>query len=187
MTNTPFSEEYKRSFLRGEVFAYPTEAVFGLGCDPRNEKAVMTLLRLKQRPVHKGLILIASSQQQLIHFADFASLSQQQLDQVSASWPGPFTWLVPKKPDTPDYLTGGSNLIAVRVSAHPIVTQLCEFLGSAIVSTSANLSGQEPARNPDEVKAQFGNSMLCIAGQVGEQRHPSQIRNALTGDLVRVG
>ncbi|GAA0860061.1 Sua5/YciO/YrdC/YwlC family protein [Aliiglaciecola litoralis] len=187
MIISTFSDELKLAFSQGRVFAYPTEAVFGLGCDPLNESAVLKLLKLKSRPLHKGLILIASCQEQLAPFADFTKLPEERRKEIDESWPGPNTWLVPKKSATPDYLTGGSDLIAVRVSAHPVVRQLCDGLNSALVSTSANVSGAEPARTQSDVLAQFSNTVLCVDGAVGTQNNPSQIRNALTGDVIRAG
>ncbi|MGL5288697.1 MAG: Sua5/YciO/YrdC/YwlC family protein, partial [Aeromonas sp.] len=74
------------------VIAYATEAVFGLGCDPDSEVAVQRLLAIKQRPVEKGLILIAADMAQLQDYIDVSQLSGNQLAQVKASWPGPFTW-----------------------------------------------------------------------------------------------
>ncbi|MEP4888692.1 MAG: Sua5/YciO/YrdC/YwlC family protein [Aliiglaciecola sp.] len=176
---------FKQQFLDGVVFAYPTEAVFGLGCDPTNEAAVMQLLALKNRPLEKGLILIASSKQQLVKFVNFSAVDSKILSEVEQSWPGPNTWLLPKQQGTPDFITGGSDLIAVRVSDHPVVNQMCDLLNSAIVSTSANLNGEPPAKTCDQVHGQFGSELLCLDGALGNQKNPSQIRNGLTGETVR--
>lgn len=173
------------AFIRGQVLAYPTEAVFGLGCDPLNEKAVMQILNLKNRPLEKGVILIASNMSQLLPFADFSQLDDKIRGMVDKSWPGPNTWLIPKLPSTPDFLTGGSELIAVRVSAHPVVKTLCENVKSALVSTSANLSGEEPARTQSEIIDQFGDQVVCVEGEVGQQANPSQIRHGITGEIIR--
>jgi len=176
---------FKQQFLDGEVFAYPTEAVYGLGCDPTNEAAVMKLLALKNRSLEKGLIVIANSKKQLTNFVDFSRVEPEILKQVDDSWPGPNTWLLPKKQGTPDFITGGSELIAVRVSSHPLVVDICRLLDSAVISTSANKSGEEPAKNCQQVFSQFGESLLCLHGSVGTQKNPSQIRNGLTGETVR--
>ena len=89
---------------RGGVVAYPTEAVWGLGCDPFNEQAVMRLLAIKQRPVDKGLILIGADVGQLDPVVDWAALPMDRRATVEASWPGPNTWTVP--------VTGGLFLTA---------------------------------------------------------------------------
>ncbi|WJV53527.1 L-threonylcarbamoyladenylate synthase type 1 TsaC [Prodigiosinella aquatilis] len=171
----------------GNVIAYPTEAVFGLGCDPDNETAVKQLLKLKQRPWEKGLILIAAEFSQLEPYLDLAALSAEQKAAIFASWPGPVTWVIPAKPATPRWLTGKFTSLAVRVSAHPLVKQLCLSYGKPLVSTSANLSGQLPCRSAVEVAQQFGDDFPVLHGNVGGRLNPSEIRDALTGEMLRQG
>ncbi|MGM3191245.1 L-threonylcarbamoyladenylate synthase type 1 TsaC [Dickeya dadantii subsp. dieffenbachiae] len=174
--------------LREEnVIAYPTEAVFGLGCDPDSEMAVERLLALKQRPREKGLILIAADFQQLESYVDMSALSDIQRQTIFASWPGPVTWVLPAKTVTPDWLTGRFTSLAVRVSDHPLVKQLCLAFGKPLVSTSANLSGQPPCRTAREVVEQFGEGFPVLNGEVGGRLNPSEIRDALTGEMLRQG
>ncbi|CNL17716.1 sua5 YciO YrdC YwlC family protein [Yersinia intermedia] len=170
-----------------EVIAYPTEAVFGLGCDPDSEKAVNALLALKQRPWQKGLILIAANYEQLKPYIDDAALTDSQRETIFSVWPGPVTWVIPARPETPRWLTGSFDSLAVRVSDHPLVQQLCSQYGKPLVSTSANLSGQEPCRTTEEVRIQFGSSLPMLAGLVGGRLNPSEIRDALTGKQFRQG
>lgn len=170
-----------------EVIAYPTEAVFGLGCDPDSEKAVNALLALKQRPWQKGLILIAANYEQLKPYVDDAALTDSQRETIFSVWPGPVTWVIPTRPETPRWLTGSFDSLAVRVSDHPLVQQLCSQYGKPLVSTSANLSGQEPCLTTEEVRIQFGSSLPVLAGLVGGRLNPSEIRDALTGKQFRQG
>ncbi|CAI1151512.1 L-threonylcarbamoyladenylate synthase type 1 TsaC [Serratia proteamaculans] len=170
-----------------QVIAYPTEAVFGLGCDPDSEQAVNALLALKQRPWEKGLILVAADYAQLTPYIDDTVLSKQQRATMFASWPGPVTWVIPARSETPRLLTGCFNSLAVRVSDHPLVQQLCRQFGKPLVSTSANLSGQEPCRSADEVQQQFGAAFPVLAGNVGGRLNPSEIRDVLTGKQIRQG
>lgn len=170
-----------------EVIAYPTEAVFGLGCDPDSETAVNALLALKQRPWQKGLILIAANYEQLKPYVDDAALTDSQRETIFSVWPGPVTWVIPTRPETPRWLTGSFDSLAVRVSDHPLVQQLCSQYGKPLVSTSANLSGQEPCRTTEEVRIQFGSSLPVLAGLVGGRLNPSEIRDALTGKQFRQG
>ncbi|WP_392587681.1 L-threonylcarbamoyladenylate synthase type 1 TsaC [Serratia ureilytica] len=170
-----------------QVIAYPTEAVFGLGCDPDSEQAVNALLALKQRPWEKGLILIAADYAQLKPYIDDSALSEQQRTTMFASWPGPVTWVLPARPETPRLLTGRFSSLAVRVSDHPLVQQLCRQYGKPLVSTSANLSGLEPCRSADEVMRQFGEAFPVLRGKVGGRRNPSEIRDVLTGEQIRQG
>ena len=100
--------------MQDEVVAYPTEAVFGLGCNPLSESAVRKLLDLKQRPIEKGLILVAPSLHFLQPFVDFSHLSDEQLARLQTQYDHPITWVVPAKTEVPDFLTGQFNSIAVR-------------------------------------------------------------------------
>lgn len=168
------------------VIAYATEAVFGLGCDPDSESAVQRLLAIKQRPVEKGLILIAADLAQLQDYIDLSQLSPEQLARVQASWPGPFTWIMPARVTTPAWLTGRFDTLAVRVSAHPQVQALCRAYGKPLVSTSANLTGEEPARSSAEIGAPLAALLAYVLpGEVGGQANPSEIKDARTGAIIR--
>ncbi|MEC5345233.1 L-threonylcarbamoyladenylate synthase type 1 TsaC [Brenneria populi] len=175
------------ALLNEEVIAYPTEAVFGLGCDPDSELAVGRLLALKQRPWQKGLILIAADYRQLEPYIDDRALSGAQREMMFSRWPGPVTWVIPAKTTTPKWLTGQFDSLAVRVSAHPLVKKLCLDYGKPLVSTSANLSGQPPCRSEQEVYQQFGDDFPVLRGKVGGRDNPSEIRDVLTGELLRQG
>jgi L-threonylcarbamoyladenylate synthase len=180
-----FMVDFVSAFHQGEVLAYPTEAVFGLGCDPDNQAAVEKVLALKTRPQDKGLILIAATIEQLYPYIDISRLDEVMLARVTATWPGPFTWIMPKAAHTPDYLTGGRKTIAVRVSAHPTVIQLCHAVNKPLVSTSANPSGAEPARSIAQVNTYFGRTVFAIDGEVDHNAHPSKIQDAVTGQVLR--
>lgn len=185
--NSAVLADVLRALQQEEVIAYPTEAVFGLGCDPDSEKAVNALLALKQRPWQKGLILIAANYEQLKPYVNDAALSDAQREAIFSCWPGPVTWVIPARPETPHWLTGSFDSLAVRVSDHPLVQQLCSQYGKPLVSTSANLSGQEPCRTTEEVRIQFGVSLPVFTGLVGGRLNPSEIRDALTGKQFRQG
>ncbi|MEH2922861.1 L-threonylcarbamoyladenylate synthase type 1 TsaC [Samsonia erythrinae] len=176
-----------RALHNEQVIAYPTEAVFGLGCDPDSEVAVNRLLALKQRPWQKGLILIAADFSQLTPYIDDDALSDEQKATMFSTWPGPVTWVLPAKPTTPQWLTGQFSSLAVRVSDHPLVIALCQRYGKPLVSTSANLSGQPPGRSVQDVFQQFGDRFPVLRGDVGGRTNPSEIRDVLTGELIRQG
>jgi len=172
---------------QAEVIAYPTEAVFGLGCDPDSEAAVMKLLALKQRPVEKGLILIAADYQQLAPYVADEQLTAEQKERMFARWPGPVTWVLPAREQTPRWLTGRFSSLAVRVSDHPDVIRLCQAFGKPLVSTSANLTGLPPCRSAAEVLAQFGDAFPVLHAETGGRQNPSEIRDVATGELIRQG
>jgi L-threonylcarbamoyladenylate synthase len=168
----------------GGVIAYPTEAVFGLGCDPANRNAVQRLLALKNRCWRKGLILVASERRQLEPWLE--KICDSWSSQLDESWPGPTTWLIPAARDCPDWLSGEHLTLAVRVSAHPVVRQLCDRLDSAIVSTSANTSGQRPARSVLDIRLRFGSRIdFVLPGSLGGQRQPTEIRDLASGQFIR--
>ena len=155
--------------------------MFGLGCDPLNETAVMRLLSIKQRPIDKGLILVAANFSQVAPFLSPISEQQKQHTQPSET-----TWVFPAKADTPQWLTGQFDSLAIRISKHPSVIQLCQRFGSALVSSSANLSGQEPARTSQEVINHLDDRLDGILdNKVGNLSKPTNIRDSLTGEILR--
>jgi len=167
---------------QGGVVAYATESCFGLGCDPRNPSAVKRLLNLKQRPMKKGLILIAADVDQLRPYcAEFPP-------QVLAAWPGPHTWLLPAKKNAPRWIMGNHARIALRVTAHRQAAALCRGAGMAIVSTSANRSGEVPARSYRETVRRFhGKVDYILSGYPGGLPRPTAITDAGTGKSIRAG
>ena len=216
----------------GKVIAYPTEAVWGLGCDPFNASAVRRILRLKQRPESKGLILVAASTDQLQVL--LAPLKPAALALLTETWPGPVTWLIPDPKDMfPRWIKGQHKQVAIRVSAHPIVHALCQEFGRPIVSTSANRSGRPAIRSKAQLLAEFGvagdampegsassagrkgpskpkshgkmggsgssagspNARVStsdaidfiVPGRLGGQQQPSEIRDLVSGKVLRSG
>ena len=168
----------------GGIIAYPTESVYGLGCDPQNEKAIQRLLDIKQRRANKGLIIVASFFRQLTLYCKPIPKQRERI--VRATWPGPHTWLFPAKETCSVLLTGSHSTIAVRLSAHPTVRSLCRLCGHALVSTSANHSQQEPARSSTEVLVEFGNNVdYIISGRIEGNKKPTPITDALSGQVVR--
>ena len=178
--------EAARVLQRGGVIAYPTEAVWGLGCDPCNESAVRRLLALKRRAVDKGLILIAGALAQFDGLLDWDALPVDRSETVYASWPGPHTWVVPASGRVPHWITGAHDGVAVRVSAHPDVIALCAAFGGPLVSTSANPAG---AAAPKTL-ADFDPALLVqldgiVIGNIGGLVNPTEIREAGSGAVLR--
>ncbi|PMH36531.1 threonylcarbamoyl-AMP synthase [Vibrio sp. 10N.286.49.C2] len=172
----------------GEVIAYPTEGVFGVGCDPDNIQAIEKLLAVKERPVEKGLILIASNYEQLRPYIDENQLTKAQLAHVTATWPGPYTWIMPASERVSPWLSGQFDTIAVRVTDHVLVQALCLAFDKPITSTSANLSGMPSCMTVQQVHEQLGGRLAGILdGEVGGRSKPSEIRDARTQQLIRQG
>jgi len=170
----------------GGVLAYPTEAVYGLGCDPHDRRAFDALFALKQRPPTQGVLLIAADFGQVERYIDLAAVPADVLAQVRQSWPGPYTWIFPRTPDVPYWVAGGHAGIALRITAHAPSAALCRAFGGALVSTSANPHGEPSARSAQTVADYFGDALDGVLdAPLGEQTRPSTIRDALTGAIIR--
>lgn len=171
---------------RGGVVAYPTEAVWGLGADPYSPYAVERLLRLKNRDVRMGVILIADSMEQLEPFLNH--LPAEQRARLAQSWPGPVTWLVPVNHRVPPWISGAHRSIALRVTAHPAAAALCAAFGAPLVSSSANPHGAQPARHLFQVRRYFGTLLDDIVpGNTGGLARPTEIRRVSDMTVVRQG
>ncbi len=168
-------------FKKGAIIAYPTEAIYGLGCDPDNKKAIKRLLKIKQRDKSKGLILVAADFSQVQKYLKPLSEEQQKL-----TLPGDTSYIFPAKESTSKWLRGDFDGLAVRISKHPLIRELCTKLQSAIVSTSANISGQTPAKTSEEVLMNLGDKIdVILRGNTGESEKPSVIRDSISGQIIR--
>ena len=175
-----------RALRAGGVVAYPTEAVYGLGCNPHDRTAFDRLFAIKRRPPTHGVLLIAADLDQVRPYIDEAAVSAEAMQRVLATWPGPSTWIFPRAASVPAWLAGSHAGIALRVTAHEPAAALCRAFGGALVSTSANRHGEPPARSAEAVNAAFGDEIDAILNApVGGLERPTPIRDAMTGDWVR--
>lgn len=166
------------------VIAYPTETVWGLGCDPFDVSALERVIQIKRRDAHKGLILVASSIEQF----DFllAQCSESEIATMQDSWPGAVTWLVPHNNRVPQLVHGQFDTVAIRVSSHPLVQQLCKAFGGPIVSTSANFSGKPTVTSSIQARCVLGPYLdFILQGPVGLAKSPSRIIDLKTGRVIR--
>jgi L-threonylcarbamoyladenylate synthase len=174
---------------QGQVLAYPTEAVWGLGCDPYNEQAFLQILALKQRPIEKGVILLAAHLNQVESL--LTPLNAKIRAQVEASWTNrsaterAITWLLPATEQIPTWIKGNHPKVAVRVTTHPLCVALCNTFGGFIVSTSANPAGLEPARSLQDAMQYFPQELHYLNGDLGLSHEPSRILDAETGAVIR--
>ena len=164
----------------GNVIAYPTEGVWGLGCDPLNEAAVLKLISLKNRSIDKGLILIGSDINQ---FSDFVDIDRYK-DELLSKWPGPHTWLVPAKDKISKLITGNSDKIALRLSSHKEVIDICDKFESAIISSSANKENSPTLDTSEEIRKVFPE-VVILQGELGGLNRPSKIQDLITGVYIR--
>ncbi len=167
----------------GGILAYPTEAVYGIGCSPYCLPAINRILGLKGRKVSKGLILIGSDLSQFEHLVDMRVVGNRP--EILSSWPGPVTWIFPAKSGVPEWLIGNHTGLAIRISNHPLVRNLCDKAG-ILVSTSANPAACKPARTSRRVRAYFGDKLdYILPGTVGDNIGPTEIRDAISGNILR--
>lgn len=173
-----------RLIRQGAVVAYPTEACFGIGCDPLDRSAVLRIARIKHRPRGMSMILIADCVEKLLPY--IALRNESVLDDPLASWPGPYTWILPASSRMPASLQVASNTVAVRVTAHAGAAHLSRAAGRAIVSTSANRHGQAPIREYGRILRCLGSAVdFVVRGPLGGQRNPTQIKDAVSGRVLR--
>ena len=169
---------------KGGVVAYPTEAAWGLGCDPANAVAVDRLFRLKQRPIGTGVLLIGAEYSHISAY--MGDCPDEAIQRAQATWPGPHTWVFPRASSVPEWIAGAHSGIALRLTAHPIARALCLAFGGAIVSTSANRHGAKPALTAAEVQNAFEGELDAIVdGELGGLERPTRIRDAISGEIMR--
>jgi L-threonylcarbamoyladenylate synthase len=167
----------------GGIIAYATASCFGFGCDAKNLNAINKLLRIKQRPRSKGLIVIADQLQRLESF--IKPLNAEEKKHAQSKWPGAHTWLMPASHRASSALRGRHKKIAVRVDAHSDTVQLCKALRIALVSTSANVSGKRPVKTYRDCVRQFGKRVMVIPGRIGKSKTPSTIQDFESGKVFR--
>jgi L-threonylcarbamoyladenylate synthase len=190
LTSRVHVERAARILLAGGVIAYPTEAVFGLGCLPQHRGAVERLLAIKRRSWRKGLLLIGADLSQLTRYVLLPEEPRRR--EILASWPGAVTWVLNARPGVPRWVSGvGSRTVptvAVRLTDHPLARALCERLGHALISTSANLSGRPPLKRALQVRRELGRTVdYVLPGQVGGLARPTAIKDGRTGRVLRAG
>ena len=159
---------------RGGVIAYPTETVYGLGADPFCEAAIDRVFGLKGRDAAKALILLIRGDLDLPRVASEVPETARRL--MAAFWPGPLTLVLKASPHLPKLLLGGGDTVAVRVSSHPIARAITDLVAGPVTSTSANRSGQLPARSAADVSTIFGDGIdLIVDGGPSPDDRPSTV------------
>ena len=168
----------------GGVLAYPTEGVYGLGCDPDNRAAFEKIFVMKRRPPEQGVLLIAADFAQVVDWIGDAPEAAWQ--RARALWPGAHTFIFPRSARVPEWVAGGHAGIALRVTAHTPAAALCRAFGGPLVSTSANRHGEAPARSAAEVAATFGEELDGVLdAPLGGLDKPTPITDAVSGAIIR--
>ncbi len=177
-------EDISNAIVKGKIVAYPTESVFGIGCDPENEKSINKIIEIKNRSKQKGLIIIADEVKKLSKFIhkDYLDLFIKKSDIESK----PTTWIVPSPKHVLNLVKGEDSSVALRITQHPIASRICKYSNKAIISTSANISSKTPAKNSNEILMQFGEEIdIIVDGRVGDSIKPTQIVDLITNKVIR--
>ena len=175
-------QQAAKTIQNGGVISYPTESVFGLGCDPLNESAVNKILRLKNRAVEKGLIIVAGDLIQLKPYIEISIEEEQKILNEKSDT----TWLVKKSPLTPNWVSGKHDKVAIRVSKHPLIIKLCQSIKQPLISTSANPAGSAPATSSQQSNHYFSKNVdLYVDYQSERSGQPTQIKDITTDVIIR--
>ncbi|RMG42617.1 MAG: threonylcarbamoyl-AMP synthase [Candidatus Dadabacteria bacterium] len=148
----------------GEVVAFPTETVYGLGADAFNEQAVQKIFGLKGRPSYNPLIVHLAETDQIEEVAWFqrGSKVHETLKKLYRFWPGPLSVVLPRHPLVPDCVTGGLNTVAVRIPAHPVARDFLKACNTPIAAPSANKSSYISPTTAEHVYEEFGEKVAII-------------------------
>lgn len=184
MFRLPNATRLRAHLKRGGLIAYPTEYCYGLGCYPHHAKALQTLLHLKKRPQHKGLIVIGARLPQFSSLLQHLPQSQQQY--LEQTWPAAKTFILPARHIVLPTLRGkGRTQLAVRVPAHEPARQLCRQAGSPLVSTSCNRAKNRPCKTERQARRLFGKQVWVIGGLVGKRKRPSELIDLSQNKVLR--
>ena len=183
--NTISTAEAIKALENNEVIAYPTEGVFGLGCDPDSATAIKTIDLLKNRPENKGYILLGNKIQDFDKYIDWSSIDNEKIKIIEESIDKHTTWLVHCRKLVNKKISGNTNKIAIRLTNHDVIKSICFKFKKPIVSTSANISSQTAALTHNKLKEYFGDKIKCVNGSLGNKRKPSIIIDLETNKKIR--
>lgn len=166
------------------VIALPTETIYGLCCDPRDEMALERLFTIKERDMSKPILSVTGSRAQI---EELVAIPEQITPVLNTLWPGPLTVILPiRQPNRLSSLVIKDETVALRHSPDPLITSITRDLGFPITATSANISGKPFLRSADEVRAEFGDQLDLII----ETDHPlpqipsTMIQCTHTGEIL---
>jgi len=172
-----------QAIAAGAIIGYPTDTIWGFGCDPQNPESVARLLQIKQRKVEKGLILLTSDPAYCDPFIHLDPAQRATLESPTAT---PTTWLVEASDRCPPWIRGTHRTVAIRVTDHPLLRFLCERLQLPLVSTSANRAGKSTVRSALQLRRQFADEVdFIVTGFKSGGAKPSAIKSLATGNLLR--
>ncbi len=168
----------------GKILAHPTESIWGLGCDAMNEEAVNLIFKIKKRDKKKSFILLAKSLESFEKY--LKEIKKEDKILLDKYWPGPYTFLIKYNDKLPSHLKNESGKIAIRVSNHLPIKMLFSSFSGFIVSTSANISGEENINDPNQIMNYFEYDEMAYYDEVlGNNRRPSTIIDLESRAIIR--
>lgn len=162
-------QEAVRALQDGEVVAFPTDTLYGLGVDPFNERAVEKVYAIKERPRDQALILMGKGPEVLTGYAAIWPIAAQRL--ADAFWPGGVTLILPRHPKVPDWVVSNRPTVGLRVPSNPVAIALLEAWGGVLATTSANKSGEPAGATGRQVAEQLGGTELSVLLDGGPTAH----------------
>lgn len=150
----------KQLLEQGQLVAFPTETVYGLGANALDAQAVLRIFEAKGRPQFDPLIVHADSAEQAFALASEVPELAKRL--AERFWPGPLTLVLSKRSIVPDLVTSGMQTVALRVPAHPMALELLRTFGGPIAAPSANKFGRISPTSAEHVRSEFGNEVALV-------------------------
>jgi tRNA threonylcarbamoyl adenosine modification protein (Sua5/YciO/YrdC/YwlC family) len=166
----------------GGVIAYPTDTIYGIGCDIFNKKGVKKIYQIKQRDPRKPFSFICADIADVSHYAQVSNFAFRTMKR---QLPGPFTFVLEATRIVPDILTTRQRTVGIRIPDDPITLAIVRELGHPIVTTSANISGDEPELDPEVIHAVLGNQLDLVVDGGKRLGDPSTVISLL-GDRIEV-
>ena len=164
----------------GGTAIYPTEGIYGLGCDPFNSKSVENIFKAKGRSKNKSFIILGSDIKYFHNIIDSTYIMDESLQSESFT-----TWIVPSNENCPPWLKR-NNMVAIRLTKHETVMLLCDHMNAPIISTSANLSNSQYDGDIKNIEKVFDEKIDCVVkGILGNENKPSTIKNIITKEVIR--
>ena len=180
--------EAAEAILRGGVISFPTDTFYGLGCSLMDPAAVDMLYRLKRRPQNLAVISLISDPSEVEALA--SEIPDVAVTLMKRFWPGPLSIVFRASIVVPQACRGPRETIALRYPDHALSLALVSALGGPLVASSANLSGQPPAKSAEEVIRSFGNQLdLVLDGGPSQAHQPSTLIDVTSGkvEILRPG
>lgn len=143
----------------GGIIAYPTDTTYGIGCSIFNKKGIERIYQMKRREHKKPFSFICPNISEIARYCRVSNMAYKILKRYL---PGPYTFVLDATRDVPDLLVTRQKTVGIRIPDNRICIEIVQLLGNPIVTTSANLSGEEPCGDPRSIEDVFGHQLDII-------------------------